>query len=238
MVGLITFSLELAPPGRMSVPWLAGTSVETGRSQSGISTSADFSGGGMVAVKYGSIQLGNVLPARLKYWSQLKAQLTGGTRSIIVPLMTDFISPIVKLSGSVPFSDGSYFSDGSGFASFSGSAWLTADAALNGGVISMQVQGPVAALTGGEWFDLFHPTKLYRAYTVSDVLSVTGPDVNGISTYSLAIRPTIREAMLAGSVCNFYRPRCMMKLEPGTQMSGDVEKYWWSTPEISLIEAF
>lgn len=237
MAGLITFSLELAPPGRMSLPWLVGTSVETGRSQSGIATSADLSGGGMVAVKYGSVQLANVNPVRLKYWSQLKAQLTGGTRSIIVPLLTDFFSPITRLAGSVPFSDGAYFSDGSGFATFSGSASLTADAALNAGVISMKVQGPIA-LTGGEWFDLFHPTKFYRAYTVSDVLSVTGPDVNGISTYNLAIRPTIREAMLAGSVCNFYRPRCMMKLEPGTQISGDVEKYWWSTPEISLSESF
>jgi hypothetical protein len=262
-----TFSLDLAPPGRMEMPNIVGASIETGRSLSGITGAADISGGGLVTVKYSNIQLGNANPAALKYWSYLALILNGGQRSIYVPLLTDFIAPRPgngPLYRQVPFSDGSGFSQidpasdpfsqpnifnmpnvfgntintvSSYFSESTISAMSVGSADLNAGAIIIKVLAG-DTLVGGEWFEIQHPTKLYRVYGITDIDSSNYNPNDGTCTYNIGIRPTLREAVTDGTTIKFDRPRCTMRIQAGSKISVDVEKYWFGTPEVTFIESF
>ena len=198
------------------MPSIAGGVVEGGRSMSGIVSAADMTGGGLVTVCYKQVSLGNTDPARLRYWSQLAAILNGGVRSIRVPLVTDFIAPL------------------------DWSAAVTVAAALNASTLTFIVYGKFLTdpgMTGGEWFGLVHPNKDVRAYVVTEVDTVvTNPDES--ITYTVGIRPPLREAVAYAAPLSFYRPQCLMRLAPGTTISADVDKSWWATPDVSFVESF
>jgi hypothetical protein len=234
----IEFSLELCPPGRMTMPRIIGAGIEGGRSLSGISQAIDATGGGFVAVDYKMIQLGNVNQDRLRYFNRL-GFLNGGVRSIVVPLLVDAVSPLAlgaSLFMASKFSDTSHFSDGSSFSQSAIAAVTVGAFALNASTIVIKIlQG--SPLQGGEWFGLFHPTKSNRAYLITDVDS-KATNEDGSATYSVAIRPPLRGPIGDGSEVDFLRPRCVMRLAPGTTLSVDVEKYWYGTPDISFVESF
>lgn len=235
---LIWFDLKSLPPGEMSAPEFVGSSIESGRSQSGINSSIDVSGGGYVAMKYSSLQIGNIKNANMKYYQQLRSQLAGSVRSIITPLMVDFMSPIAPgaaLATYGNFAIGSTFANGGLIGKSPVAAYVQGAYPVGAAILSIKVFAPVA-ITGGEWFDLFHPVKMFRSYNITDVLSVSVPDSNNFITYSVAIRSPLRDTIGNQSVANFIRPRCMMKLDHGTTMPLVIRPYWYSTPEISLVE--
>lgn len=239
-MALLVYDLSLLPPGRSSMPEIVGSYIDVGRSQSGISSTVDASGGGLVRVKYSNVRLDPTNGVAARAWLNLRNQLLGGVRKIVVPLLVDNIQPIAlgaAQSGTGTFSDGATFSDGGLFTTPNVTAYLTGAAAVNAGVVTLKVTSPLP-LTGGEWFDLFHFTRLWRAYTITDILSASAPDANGAITYSVAIRPPLRDAAADQSVANFIRPRCIMKLDTGSMMTVDFEKYWWATPDVSFIESW
>ena len=209
------FDLRLAPPGTMTMPNIVGGTVEGGRSLSGLVSVADLSGGGLVTVKYGQIALRNVNPAKLRYWSRLGAMLNGGVRSILVPLLTDFIAPF-------------------------GLTVTAQAAALNAGTLSFLVRGDFLTddfLNGGEWFEIAHLTRSSRAYCITDVDAITSNQDGSIS-YTVGIRPPLREAIGDGTVLRFERPRFLARLAPGTSINADVDAAWWATPDATFLESF
>jgi hypothetical protein len=93
-------------------------------------------------------------------------------------------------------------------------------------------------LAGGEIFSIKHPNWGYRAYRIGEIDSVdTTTDPNSI-TYSVAIRPPLREAVLGGEDAAFDRPRCLMKLPAGATMPWSVSGYWRTQQNVTLVEAF
>lgn len=232
------YDLNLAPPGRMTAPQIVGGAVEGGRTLSGLTSAADMTGGGLVSVKYGSIPLSNWTPDAQRYWSWLSAYLAGGVRSILVPLLVDRISPLqggLKQQVVVPHSTGALFSTGAGYRIGTVGAWVGA-APVNAGTLTINVTGG-AKLFGGEWFELTHASRGSRAYCVTEIDSAT-PVADGWTAYVIGIRPPLRDAIADGAAASFDRPKTLMRLAPGTTMANEIERFWYSTPEVSFIESF
>lgn len=233
------YNLALAPPGRMTPPQIVGSAVEGGRTLSGLTSAADMTGGGLVAVKYSNVQLSNARPDALRYWSWLGAYLSGGVRSIIVPLLVDRVSPLqdgLAPVADVPHATGAVFSTGAGYRVGNVSAWSAA-APLNAGTISFTVAGG-ATLFGGEWFELVHPTRGSRAYCIVSIDAQTA-NADGTVTYVVGIKPPLRDLIGAGAAVSFHRPKTRMRLAPGTRVEHEIEKFWQSTSaEISFVESF
>lgn len=233
------YNLALAPPGRMTAPQIVGSAVEGGRTLSGLTSAADLTGGGLVAVKYSAIQLSNTTPDAQRYWSWLSAYLAGGVRSILVPLLVDRVSPFqgpyVERRVGITHSTEAMFSTGAGYAIGNAVAWIGA-AQQNAGTVAIVIAGG-PQIVGGEWFEIVHPTRGSRAYCITEIDAVTvNADLS--RTYTVGIRPPLRDAVGQGAVISFSRPKTLMRLAPGTQMPNDIEKYWYSTPEVSFIESF
>lgn len=231
-------SLSLLPPGRMTAPRVVGGVIKGGRSQSGPGRVIDVSGGGFVTVKYANISINHQRIASARYFQKLTARLSQGRMSILVPLLTDPTAPFVPgekydQGFSMPFSDGSLFSDGSGFGQSQIVATLYAASALNAGTIQIAMQRG-GELFGGEWFEIAHPTKSSRAYTISEIDDAV--KVGATTVYTVAIRPTLREVVDAGTFLRFERPRCIMQVEG--EMSMEITRPWNSRPEITFVEAF
>ncbi len=231
----IFFDLDKAVPGRMKMPRLVTTAIGGGVSLSGMTSSADISGGGIITVEYSDIQLVDASKANLRYWSWLAAITAGGKRPIAVPFMTDLFQPGTFASGSTPFSDGSYFSDGSGFAVPGISGKVLAAAASGSATLQVSIEG--GELFGGEWFSIKHPTKGYRAYCVETVSAPFG--VSGESkSYTITFRPTLREAVTIGTDITYSRPMCLMRVDPSTPIETDLEAYWRGSSSVKFVEYF
>lgn len=198
---------------------------------SGVVGALDLAGGGLIAAKF-TTTLRNSSPAMLRYWSQLAGILNSGARSIVVPLIVDFLQP----ASPAFFTKAPSLAGGVVFNTPAGDNPDTIQpAALNAGTVTLNAGS--RTLTGGEWFGVVHPTKLQRAYVVTDIDAVTA-NADGSSTVTVGIRPPLREAVSALTAINFNRPQCVMRLSPGTTMQADVDASWWATPEMSLIESF
>lgn len=239
-MALPELSLALLPPGEMAMPLITGAAIESGKTLSGLTSAVDVGGGGLVTIKYGRIQLGNSSPANLQYWSYISNYLSSSRRSIVVPLLTDRIAPTpagvpLYLTG-IRHSDTALFSDGVGYSQVSIEAYIAAPAAVNDAVVSIRlVEGSAPGF--GMWFELNHPIRSYRSYCIQSVDAVTA-NGDGTTTYTCAISPPLRDAISAGVLAKFDRPRCVMRALPGANLRASVEKFWWSTPELDLIESF
>ena len=234
----LVFDLNRAPPGRMSAPEIIGASIESGTSQSGLSTATDISGGGFVTIKYSNVQLSNASAVQLKYWNQLRGQLVGGVRQITVPFLVDIMQPRPSFGFDyvdLEWTDGTLDADGFGSSDMRPVTTCSGVLALNAGQVTFAYPASTP-IAGGEWFDLLHTAKGRRAYQITDILSAV--TLGSSTTYIAAIRPPIREATAANPVMNFERPSCNMRLEPGTKMPFDIESAWISRPEVSFVEAF
>jgi hypothetical protein len=223
----------------MKLPMVVGGTTGGGVAASGRSHFADMSGGGFVTVEYSNIQLRNSTPDNLRYWSNLAGALNKGSRTIVVPLLVDFIQPLSgsQVSDQVSFSDDEFFSDGMGFAGVEVAGGVTAAATEGAGIISVSLIGGTNILYGGEWFSIQHATKSHRAYQITDVLS-TAPDGNGNYIYQIAITPQLREDVAGTETVRWERPLCLMTVDPKTPIEAEIELYWHSEPSVRFIEAW
>jgi hypothetical protein len=234
------YDLGLLPPGKMELD-IVGTSIESGRSQSGITGAIDFSGGGLWTCRYSQIYVFG--SQQHLYYQYLRNYLRGGVRSIIVPFLNDFVAPTPIVAGPIStpvrFSDTTTFSDTSTFSQDAIAAVMVGNAAANATTITIQVQVG-GALRGGETFSINHfSPKWQRAYGISELDSFTAPDSNGAVNYTVAITPPLRAAVADGTSLEFSRPECVMRLMAGgSGMPWTVEKYWQGVFDLQFIESF
>lgn len=203
------------------MPRILGGSVDSGGSLSGIVTSSDATGGGLIAVDFTDIQITNADQAQLRYFNRLAVSLAGGVRQCIVPFPTDWTQPIAASDPSPASVVGVVFG-----AQAQGAATITISL-ING----------TGVLQGGEWFGLNHPTRGQRAYCVTDPDTVT-TDGSGHPLITFGFRPPLRDTIADGSAVLWYRPQCLMRLAPGFSADVDVSEYWLATPQLKFIEAF
>ena len=212
-----------------------GGGMDGGRNGLGQTITISTTGGPIVTA---SIVAHLFEPEHHEYGNMLAGRLNGGFRFVNIPIPSDFMGPFpggVPIINGIPHSDGSFFSDGSGYSQATVYAELTADAALNAGVISFRLYGASRALRHSDWMSFYHPNKGWRATRYYEVISRTYEE-NPV--YTVAIEVPLREAMTAGDRVEFARPRCVMKLKPGTTIpySGR-PAFEWEMP-MQLEEAF
>ena len=241
----LTLDLSFLPPGRMTAPRIIGGAIEGGAALSGVTLASDVSGGGLVAVDYNDIQVGNSNRDRILFFNRLMNTLQGGIRPVVVPLMTDYFAPcadsLFATPGASPyslepFSDGSTFSDGSEFSTPPVTGSIQNVGAAGDGTVTLMVLGG-RPLQGGEWFGVIHPSKSYRAYNVTDVDSQS-VDSHGNVTATVGIRPPLRDATSVGLNVDWWRPRCLMRIKSGADATLDLSQFWYSTPSLAFVEAF
>lgn len=227
---IVTFDIGILKPGNLSLD-LMGTSVESGRSMSGITGAIDYSAGGFWGVEYKNI----FIETRLQhvYWSYLRNNLSGGVTKVDVQIEQRGSAP---LPGSVEsvyplFGDDATFDDNSTFETGSVTAFVGADAETGDGTVSINMI-EAAALIGGETFGVYHPTAGWRTYSVSEIDAVSG------TVYTLGIRPPLRGTMAAGDVVEFLKPKCSMRLMPSTKLPAEIKPPWHNTASASFVEAF
>ena len=167
-------------------------------------------------------------------WHAVEALVDDGVDEVILDYITN-LQPWPSVDGTplssldpIPHSDGSFFSDGSGYMQRIIIAELDADAALRATTlrIDMQYSSP---LVGGEPFTIVHPTQNERMYRVGT--AVQGSD--GI--WTVTVRPTLREAAVAGTVLDFDRPRCRMTMQGG--MALPLSSPFMGKASLQFIEA-
>lgn len=216
-----------------------GSAVDTGRDSLGVSQSIEMTGGGSLRGSYTTYAH---LPEHHEYLNWLSARLNGSHRYINVPIYTDVVGPFPVIGGvstpiinDVPHSDGSLFSDDSGYSQTTVWGEVTEAAALNAGVLEMQVFGLERRLRWSDWFSIMHPTRGWRAYRYWQVLD----DDGGVDpVYSLAVSPALREAVAVGTRVEFARPRFVAKFPSDYTLAWDVRPPHAATSELKFIEAF
>ncbi|TWD58080.1 hypothetical protein FB480_101835 [Agrobacterium vitis] len=228
--------------------------IDGGRNLQNESISAEMSGGGFVTATYESCYAQQ--PEEHEYFTWLAAHLNGSFRFINVPLKTDWQGPFplierrpVPIITKIPHSDSSLFSDGSGYSQATVFASVLANAAVNAGQISLRVYGATRPLRWSDWFSINHNandgSRGWRAYRNWDILGVSSEGVTNFSgadvayrDYVLAIQPTLREAVTAGTRVEFARPRFAAKIAPGQRISTKIQSYWVTRPTLQFVEAF
>lgn len=235
---LPTLNLEILKPRRMKVH-VPGLGIEGPRNGLGQAISLDYGAGGMVSISY---ECAAFDPEDHEYVNWIDARLSGSFRFMNVPILTDWagifptmvgIKPSPYIGG-IPHSDGTLFSDGAGYSQSTVYGEVTADAALNAGILNLSVTGATRALRWSDWFSIQHPLKGWRAYRYWKVIS---GDVDNPS-YSLAIMPPLREAVSTGTLVEFARPLCVSKFPSGFTAPWEIEDFHIARPTFEFIEAF
>ena len=185
LVTLPVYDLCKLTPAEVTLD-VVSSSIEGGRSLSGITQAIDMSGGGYVVATYAGIAI--LTRDQHRYWNELAGILNGSVNAIALPLWTDL------LLGAAPDHDGTI-----------------AAAALHATQVS--ITHDPADLVPGAWFSISHADPIGpRAYRVHSVGAISA------GAYPCEIRPALRAAVTAGTVCNFSRPQCRMRLPAGTTL--------------------
>ena len=217
-----------------------GSSVDGGRNGLGESISMETTGGGMLTAAYEDCKIKD--QEQYEYITMLGARMNGSYRCINVPIATDWFGPFPKFKGiskpiltGIPHSDGSLFTDTSGYSQATVYGEATEGAALNAGVLNLQLFGAARALRHSDWFSIYHPTKGWRAYRYWSVLDKSEAE-NPV--YRLAITPPLREAVVAGTRVEFARPLFVAKFPSGFTLPLVVEAFFVTQQSIRFVEAF
>lgn len=235
----LVLDLGFLPPGVMTFPQIVGSAVEGGASLAGPTDASDSTGGGLWSYSYGQIVAGNIDQSKLRLINRIGIALAGGIRNIAVPFLVDFVQPVIIGVAPVgtPFSDLSKFSDTSEFSQAPVAGVVSGAQAVGAGTITVSVIGGTGVLECGEFFGLNHPTNGFRVYNVTDIDSQT-TDGNGNNVYTVGIRPTLRDAIADQAPVTWWRPKCLMRLAPGSSIDLDVRPFWLASPSVKFIEAF
>jgi hypothetical protein len=195
MAADIALDICILTPSEVTLD-IVGSTIEGGRSLSGVTQSIDYSGGGFVAVTYGGINL--FTAAQAKEWNKLAGCLNGSVRTVDVPLWADIVAAR-NAAGVAAGSPGGIANP------------TLAAAALGATTVTATTPGGLI-IEGGEWFSIQHlGTVDQRAYRVWKSVVAGG-------FFTLSIMPPLRDAIAAGTEADFWRPTCKMRLPAGESM--------------------
>lgn len=216
---VLEFPTELLNWKPVGMP-VTGPGSFTGPGQVG-----EFSGGGWWTANLTGIDLADA--PEIRHFRALLGRAGFGTRRFIVRMIDD---PLVALPEPVPFDDDAPFDDDSEFEGGAVAASVTAAAALR--ATSLQIVCDVE-LKGGEVFTIVHAIHGPRIYLLTAVTAL------GEGAYSVKIVPPLREAVAADEVCDFDRPRCVMRIDdPNGEAWPTIQPGWQAKANIRFVEAF
>ncbi|MGY3607678.1 MULTISPECIES: hypothetical protein [unclassified Bradyrhizobium] len=168
-------------------------------------------------------------------WRSIRQIADGGVNQIIVPRNEARFRPwptgvSQSINIDIPHSDGALFDDDAGYYQSiidisCGAAGLR-DTSLD---ITINYAG---ALLGGESFSIEHPTFGWRLYEIATV------DYTDDDQATITFNPPLREAVTAGTLLEFDRPRCVMRLAQTNAMDLNVTPWTFNSASVSFVEAF
>lgn len=227
---VLTWDFDLLPVAGISHS-LVGGAIEAPKSVSGITQVIDFSGGGFWKLDLKKVQLFADRDVHRAYL-QMRGELDGGVGRVVVPLINDLVAPS-RVSG-ITHSDGTIYDDGTSYYGSSTVAFISTAASVRATTVTIRVDdGEDPAVP--DHFSIYHLTKGWCLYQIKTVDTIVTSGSSRVATVS--IKPPLRGAVPSGAFCDFWRPRCTMRLPAGGTMPWDPEKWWVSTPTVSLIEA-
>lgn len=228
---MLTWDLSVLPVAGISHSF-AGGSIEAPRSQSGLTQVIDLAGGGFWQLKLSRVQM-FASEQQHRLYLRYRMVLDGGVGKIVIPLINDLVAPPVMTG--VPFADGAVHSDGAGHTSSSVVAEFAEDAAVGAGTVTLRVRSGYVPLHD-RIFGVLGPLKGWRSYQTGEADDIVAL-VDGSVLVTAPVRPTLREAISAGTPVDFRRPRCVFRLPAGAAMPWEPEKYWSFMPTITFLEA-
>lgn len=230
---------------------VAANVIDGGRNMLNEGISIEATGGGFVTASYKNCYVQQ--PQEHSYANWLAARLNGSFRFINVPLKTDWQGPFpifdrfpAMYVTAVPNANGTLIDTGEGYTETTVFGQVLADAASNAGQISIRLFGAPRLIQWSDWFSIYHSAaRGWRAYRNWDVISVSDEGSLGgegalqkYRDYVLAIQPTLRAAVTAGTRVEFVRPRFVAKLAAGARVLSEVQGFWQSSPTLQFTEAF
>ncbi|QXZ79669.1 hypothetical protein [Rhizobium sp. L51/94] len=248
-INLDTLYIDYLKPSRFVLD-VVGSAIEGGRNGLNQSISIEMAGGGFLTHSLGPCFIQD--REEHEYLNYLGALLNGSFRFINVPIKSDWMGPFptfdrwpIPVVNGIPHSDGALFSDTSGYSQATVWGKVIEDAPLNAGQLHLRIYNPSRPLRWSDWFSIYHSTKGWRAYRYWQVVTRLDDGIETISgtpnpyqEYIVALAPPLREAASAGTRIEFARPRCAMKLAPGSTVPWDVQGWWRASPTLDFVEAF
>lgn len=219
-----------------TIMWeLMGRTISGGKSLAGPQPVARLDGGGLWTARIGDVQLSSADEVRA--WRAMSALLDGGATAIVLTYRDTRHYPAPTVNGvryttadAVTHSDGATFSDGAGYSQSTVSATVETAAALRATTIDITI-AIGASLRGGEHFSIEHDTLSHRMYRIGSVT-----EAGGVSTCT--IRPPLREAVAAGTLIEFDRPKCVMRLQEPGGMDLTLTRREFGQASTAFIESF
>lgn len=213
---------------------LVGNTISPGQTGDGVVPIVRTDGGGFWRAQLASIAINS--GALIGAWRAISAQLDGGSGVMVVPMCDPCVPwPVIDGErvtgyGNVPHSDGTLFDDGAGYDQPVVECVTVGDAIRRATTLVLQfVNG--GPLVGGEFFSFQHATYDWRLYVVRSTYE------NDDGTTTITFRPPLREAVTDGTLVEFDRPRCVMRLASQDAMVLDLEMRRRGNPSITLIES-
>ncbi|WLB14981.1 hypothetical protein [Bradyrhizobium japonicum] len=167
-------------------------------------------------------------------WRAVRQICDGGVVSIIVPRNDALFRPwpagVSQTEGfNIPHDDGAPFSDGAGY--YQPIIDITC-AAADLRATSLDIDIAYAGqLMGGESFSIEHEAAGWRMYEIATVDQVDD------SHATIAFNPPLREAVTDGTVLEFDRPRCLMRLVQPSSMNLTVQPWTFNSASVDFVEA-
>lgn len=248
--GLPTVPIMYLRPGKGGFDTI-GNAIDGGVNGNGDGISIEMGGGGIVTAYYERLVIEADDTERLEVINWLGARCNGGFRFVNVEIINDGIGPFPIINGKrrpyvtgIPHSDGSFFSDSSGYSQATVWGEIKEAAGVGAGLVKMRVYEAARDFRWSDWFSIFHPTKGWRAYRYWQILAKSEQGTETVSgatrtykDYTLAIGPTIREAITVGTRVELARPKCAMKFPRGFTLPLEIEGWYSSRPNLQFIEA-
>lgn len=223
---------------------LVGTATTPGVTAQSVAPLVRSDGGGLWSCSMTNVSLSGRVGSNLKdkqrirvatlLWRAVRQIADGGVNAIVVPRndalfrpWPDGVSQTIGLD--VPHSDGTDFSDCEGY--YQSVIDITANAAALRATSLDVTINYAGELMGGESFSINHPTMGWRLYEIATVDQVSDTEA------TITFNPPLREAVTSGTVLEFDRPRCIMRLAATNSMDLSVVPWTFNTASVSFIEA-
>jgi len=179
---------------------------------------------GLWVVEYGRVRIASAAIAQL--WNGLATRWEGRLNPILVPFC---LGPRPYAGGAteapvLPHSDDTFFDDDTGYTQFAIVASVAMAAPLRATTLAIDMAAG-GELAIGQYFGIGD-----RAYQIRSIDSVAG------TVTTVGFRPPLRVAAAAGTVVNFDRPVCKMRLETDDAMAVTLELFRHASPTVRFVE--
>ncbi|WP_316188327.1 MULTISPECIES: hypothetical protein [unclassified Bradyrhizobium] len=167
-------------------------------------------------------------------WRAVRQLANGGASLMVVPrndaLFVPWPAGIARGVIAIPHGDGTAFDDTTEYEQ--PVIDIRSDAAsLRDTVLTLTI-ARAGSLRGGECFSILHPSAGWRMYEIGAV-TYASP-----TRAAIRFNPPLRDDVAAGTVLEFDRPRCTMRLAAPNAMDLAVQPWTFNAASVQFVEGF